>query len=176
MAKAKIKVVDREAAKQFVYSATFGTAGTIRAALADFYPMGLNPVQSAMAFNGLTQKLNDSHAGAESAKEAFDWTAETLKVLTEGKWTVRVPGEGGPRGGDFYKAVAEFKGITEAEAREKIAAMIEDLIAEDDKVTEKMGFARIKAAILKKYPQIQEIVNRLKAERIAKVETVEVEL
>ena len=179
MAKAKIKSVDREASKLHIYKAMFGDVGTVVMSAEDLFPevwVRLSDVQKALIFNGLTQKLNDSHAGAESQAEAFDWTQDTAEMLTAGKWTIRVPGEGGPRGGDFYRAVAEFKGITEAEAREKIADMIDNLMAEDEKITEKMGFARIKAAILKKYPAVQETINRMKQEKNQKVKTIDVDL
>jgi hypothetical protein len=176
MAKAKIKTVDRTALKSGVYKALFGSAGEVAVSADKFFPgfADMTDVQRGIIVNGLTQKLNDSHAGAESADEAFKWTTETLTMLEDGKWTVRVPGEGGPRGGDFYKAIAEFRGISESDARDKVAALVDDLVS--DEVSEKSAFAKVRTAILKKYPAVQEIINRMKAEKLDKADTVEVNL
>lgn len=176
MAKAKIKTVDRNALKAGTYKAVFGDAGAVEVNASAFFPSfgEMSDVQKGLIINGMTQKLNDSHAGAKSADEAHKWTAETLQMLTDGKWTVRVPGEGGPRGGEFYKAVAEFRSISEAEARDKIAALVEDLVDED--TTEKSAYAKVRTAILKKYPAIQDILNRMKAEKLDSTDTVEVSL
>lgn len=176
MAKAKIKTVDRGALKAGTYLATFGDSGKVEVHASAFFPgfETMTDVQRGLIVNGMTQKLNDSHAGAKSSDEAYKWTAETFQMLTDGKWTVRVPGEGGPRGGEFYKAVAEFRSITEAEARDKIAALVEDLVDED--TTEKAAYAKVRTAILKKYPAIQDILNRMKAEKLADADTVEVNL
>lgn len=180
MAKAKIKTVDRTLAKSGIYQAVFGDAGTIRADARDFFPgfEEFNEVQRGFIFNGLTQKLNDSHAGAKSAEEAYKDTAAVLAVLKpaegEGKWSTRIPGEGGMTGGSFAVAYAEFKGITVEAAREMIAAAVEDNLTED--TTEKAVYAQVRASVLKKYPQVQEIINRLKAEANAKKETIETNL
>ena len=173
--KAKIKVVDRAMAKKQIYSAMFNEKQIAVPAAAFFADWeGFNEVQKGLIFNGLTQKLNDSHAGAESSAEAYEWTSDVLANLQAGKWSVRVPGEGGPRGGNFYRAIAEWKGITEEQARDIIAEKVLDYV--DDDTTEKKAFAMVKAAILKKYPQVQEILNRMQAEKIEKTSTVEVDL
>ena len=177
MAKAKIKTVDRALAKSGTYSAQFGEVGKVEAAAADFFPgnwEGFNEVQKGLIFNGLTQKLNDSHAGAKSSEEAHKDTLATLKVLSEGKWSTRIPGEGGVTGGSFAVAYAEFKGITVESAREMIAAAVEDNLTED--TTEKAVYAQVRASVLKKYPQVQDIINRLRAESNAKKETIETNL
>lgn len=177
MAKAKIKTVDRSLAKSGIYSAQFGEAGTLKAAAADFFGgawEGFNEVQKGLIFNGLTQKLNDSHAGAKTPEEALKDTQAVLKVLSEGKWSTRIPGEGGVTGGSFAVAYAEFKGISVEQAREVIAAAVEDNMGEDD--TEKAVYAKVRASVLKKYPQVQDILNRLRAEANAKKETIETNL
>lgn len=181
--KASIKKVDREAAKAYTYAAIFGgnPEMAIRVNAADLVPgfMELPPVAKGLVFNGLTQKLNDSHAGADGdAKKAYEWTYETLTALREGKWTTRVPGEGGPRGGSLYAAIAEFRQITEDEARDRVAAQVAKIMDEagEDELTEKAAFARVKTAILKKYPEVKEILDRMAAEKIEKTTTVEVDL
>lgn len=180
MAKAKIKAVDRSAAKQGIYLAQFGEVGTIKADARDFFPAfdELSEVQRGFIFNGLTQKLNDSHAGAKSPEEAYKDTAAVLSVLKpaegEGKWSTRIPGEGGITGGSFAVAYAEFKGITVEAAREMIAAAVEDNLTED--TTEKAVYAQVRASVLKKYPAVQDIINRLKSEANAKKETIETNL
>jgi hypothetical protein len=181
MAKAKIKTVDRALAKSGIYSADFANGGKVQAHAADFFPGswdGFNEVQKGLIFNGLTQKLNDSHAGAKSGEEAYKDTAAVLAVLKpaegEGKWSTRIPGEGGVTGGSFAVAYAEFKGITVEAAREMIAAAVEDNM--DENTTEKAVYAQVRASVLKKYPEVQDIINRLKAEQNAKKETIETNL
>lgn len=170
--KAKIKTMNRELAKAGVYSATFGEAGTVevdaRVAFPSFDEM--TEVQRGLVFNGLTQKLNDSHAGAADSAEAYRWTKETADTLFPadgaGKWTVRIPGEGGGSGGNFAVAYAEFRGITVEEAREKIKAVVDANLTEGK--TEKQVYAAVKAGVLKKHPQVQDIINRLNSEAAAK--------
>ena len=179
--KAKVKVVNRDAAKAHIWAAAFANnAGEISAAAADFFDADLwasfDPVQKGLVFNGLTQKLNDSHAGAETPMEAYQWTKETLEHLRDGKWSVRVAGEGGPKGSAFYKAIAEFRGITEEAAKERIAGLVETTMEENDDMTDRKAYAAVKASILKKYPKVQEILNRMAQERIEKQDTVAVDL
>jgi hypothetical protein len=182
MAKAKIKTVDRALAKTGTYSAEFPNAGKVEVSAASFFAgmwEGFNEVQKGLIFNGLTQKLNDSHAGAKTPEEAMKDTAAVLAVLqpadgTPGKWSTRIPGEGGMTGGSFAVAYAEFKGITVEEARAMIAAAVEDNLTED--TTEKAVYAQVRASVLKKYPQVQDIINRLKSEANAKKDTIETNL
>lgn len=175
MAKAKVKTVDRAQLKNGVYAALFGDQ-PIKADVRSFFPDfdGFNEVQRGLVVNGLTQKLNDSHAGAANPAEAYANTAETFKTLVDGKWSTRVPGEGGVTGGSFAVAYAEFKGVTVEEAREKIAAAVEDNMTED--TTEKAVYAQVRASVLKKYPQVQDIINRMKAEAVAKRDTIDTNL
>lgn len=176
MAKAKIKTVDRAQLKNGIYAAVFSDKGDIQADARAFFPDfdGFNEVQKGLIVNGLSQKLNDSHAGAKTPDEALSWTKDTLKTLTEGKWSTRVPGEGGPTGGSFAVAYAEFKGITVEQAREMIAAAVEANMDED--TTEKAVYAQVRASVLKKYPEVQNIINRMKAEAVAKRDTIETDL
>ena len=173
--KAKVKTVDRAALKTGTYAADFGV-GAVALSADKFFPnfAELSEVQKGLIINGLSQKLNDSHAGAESPKQALDWTQETIDTLLAGKWSTRVPGEGGPKGGDFAKAYAEFKGITLEDARDKIAAQVEKYVDED--TTEKAAYAQVRAAVLKKYPAVQDIINRMKSEAAAAKDTVDVDL
>lgn len=172
--KAKIKTMNRELAKTGIYSATFGEAGTVQVDARTAFPAfdELSEVQKGLVFNGLTQKLNDSHAGAADSAEAYKWTKETADALFPaegaGKWTVRIPGEGGGSGGNFAVAYAEFKGITVEDAREKIKAVVDSNMAEGK--TEKQVYAAVKASVLKKYPAVQDIINRLNSEAAAKKE------
>lgn len=174
--KAKVKTVDRAQLKNGVYAATFNDAGSVTASAAQFFPdfSGFNEVQKGLIVNGLSQKLNDSHAGAESAEQALDWTKQTLETLVAGKWSTRVPGEGGPKGGEFARAYAEFKSLTVEQARDAIADAVEKNTDED--TTEKAAYAQVKAATLKKYPAIGDIIARYKAESASKRDTIEVDL
>lgn len=88
-----------------------------------------------LALHGLSQKGGDSYAGAKSAVDDGDATSveayarecvgDVIQTLIAGKWSERAAGTGAPRLTVLVEAYMRRKGLTEAEARERIGQLDE---------------------------------------------------
>jgi hypothetical protein len=170
--KSSIKKVDRDALMQGIYRATFTTLGQIEY---DFNPLfpnlkELSEVQRGFIVYGVKQKLDDSMAGAADEKEAYEELASTIGALQQGKWTLRVAGEGGGEaGGLFARAYAEFKGVSLADAKAKIADVVKKNQEQNPKSSERSIVNGIRATYLQGKPEFAAIYQRMQQERATKV-------
>jgi hypothetical protein len=131
---------------------------------------------------GIKQKLDDSMAGCETIEEAVEEVQSTWEAIVAGNWTIRVAGEGA-EGGLFARAYAEGNGISLADAKAKIAALIEKNLAANQKlvegkkdakgnpieITERMVLNKIREAVLEKNAKVKQAYDTLKEKRAAKV-------
>lgn len=62
-------------------------------------------LKTRAAMHGVSQKVGDSYAGAESVDEAYDAANSTIEALKKGEWSTRVAGEGGVRGTMLVEAL-----------------------------------------------------------------------
>lgn len=87
------------------------------------------PVQNAgMAF-GIQTKLTNGLGGiikSDGPGEGLERMLTIFETLGNGEWSDRKPGEGGPRISLLVEAAVNLYGKSDAEMREKIAAMDED--------------------------------------------------
>lgn len=113
-----------------------------------------------LAIHGASQKIGDSYAGAKSATDGTgidpnEWSrsqAESvISQLYEGKWIVRVPGEGAVT--DLAVALSEVTGATMEEATDRLKDASKD---------EKKA--------LRAHPDIAAVLARIKRERAEKKE------
>lgn len=72
-------------------------------------------VSGRLMLHGLSQKVGDSYAGAESVDEAYESARETIEQLVAGTWTTRTAGE--PRIGLVVEALARVAGQTVEKAK-----------------------------------------------------------
>lgn len=121
MSKVCKKTVDT--AKQTVTFEFADGAGTLVLPLAELS----TDIQSHLALHGVSQKVGDSFAGAKDAAEAFGFAQETIKDLTEGKWTSRVASSG-PKISLLAEGVAQVMGIIIEDATTKIKALPEEKV------------------------------------------------
>ena len=92
-----------------------------------------NEIKTRLCLHGLSQKLGDSYAGAESVADAFAAATRVLKDLVEGNWkTAREGGTGGVRTTLLAEALARVASaqtgeeVTVEQAREVIEGMNDD--------------------------------------------------
>ncbi len=100
--------------------------------------------------HGVSQKVGDAYAGAESAEEALEAARSVVERLMAGEWRTTRQGSGKPRSTMLAEALSRLTGRDVAECQERIAAL-------DD--------AAVKA--LRKHPQIQAELAKIRAERLA---------
>lgn len=128
---------------------------------------------------GLKQKLDDSMAGAESVEEAIEEIQSTWAAIKAGNWTMRVAGEG-VEGGLFARAYAELNGIPLADAKAKIAGLVQKNLAkaqakeqekpeaERKEITERAIFNAIRLAALERTEGLAAKYEEIKAKRAKK--------
>lgn len=132
-----LKKVDAERMAQGVYSAIFSDGTEFSADLRTICPTyeQLPEMAQRTLCYGLKQKLDDSMAGVETVEEAVEEVQSTWQAIVEGHWTIRIPGEG-VEGGLFARAYAQRHDVSLADAKAKIAAMVEkNLNANRDRLT-----------------------------------------
>lgn len=169
--KASIKKVDRELLVKGIYQATFASGKVVAYDFNPLFPnLGeLSDVQRGFIVYGVKQKLDDSMAGAADEKEAVEELESTIGALQQGKWTLRVAGEGGGEaGGLFARAYAEHKGLSLADAKAKIADVVKKNSAANPKASERSVVNGIRASYLAGNEQFAAIYQRMQQERQTK--------
>jgi len=78
-------------------------------------------VTRRLALHGLSQKIGDSYAGAESVEDAYEVASEVAVMLRDGKWTERTAGE--PRTSALSEALAKVAGQTIEASKAVVDAM-----------------------------------------------------
>lgn len=167
-----IKKVDRDALANGVYKAVFASGKTVEYNFGALFPnLGeVSEVQRGFIVYGVKQKLDDSMAGAADEKEAIEELESTIAALNQGKWTLRVAGEGGgAEGGLFARAYAEVKGMSLADAKAKIADVVKKNQADNPKASERAILNGIRATYLQSNQQFKDVYTRMQNERAAKV-------
>ncbi len=100
--------------------------------------------------HGLSQKLGDAAAGAESTEDAFEAVIEVAKQISAGKWNKAREGGGGSAKGasDLVIALAEVLGKEKETVRNLLANM-----------------SAAEKAMLRKVPDVLAAIERIKAAR-----------
>lgn len=180
-----IKKVDAELKLAGVYKATFVSGAVVQFDIrsithppefAGFDFDKLPPIIQRLAVHGMTQKLDDSAAG-EDEPEAIEEIGATAEMLAKGEWTSRVAGDG-IEGGIFARAWMQVKGVSLADAKAAIGALVasnhaanvEALKAagntkEAEKLTEKQVFVAIRKAALARNPELAAAYKALQDKR-----------
>lgn len=83
-------------------------------------------IKLQLALHGLSQKVGDSYASAESVDDAVKAAKRVVEDLTAGNWSVRKAGEGAPRTTLLAEALARIANRTLEEAVEVIEELSED--------------------------------------------------
>lgn len=139
-------------------------AGNIRFDFANGESIVVNPaeydsaIQKQGLLHGISQKIGDSYASAETAEEAYAAAKAVVAGLIEGKWTTRTVGESS--GGSVTMLVEALYRVTKSDGRSMEACA--ELIGE-------MDDAQVEG--LKKLPPIAAALDSIRAERaLAKAE------
>lgn len=82
-------------------------------------------IRTQLALHGLSQKLGDSYAGAESLEAARGSVTGTLQQLVNGTWTQRSSG-GGSKTSDLAEAVAQLKNAPVEDVAAKLAQLSDE--------------------------------------------------
>lgn len=99
--------------------------------------------------HGLSQKLGDAAAGAESTEDAFEAVIEVAKQISAGKWNKAREGGGSAKGAsDLVIALAEVLGKEKETVRNLLANM-----------------SAAEKAMLRKVPDVLATIVRIKAAR-----------
>lgn len=99
--------------------------------------------------HGLSQKLGDAAAGAESTEDAFEAVIEVAKQISAGKWNKAREGGGSAKGAsDLVIALAEVLGKEKETVRNLLANM-----------------SAAEKAMLRKVPDVLAAIERIKAAR-----------
>lgn len=99
--------------------------------------------------HGLSQKLGDAAAGAESTEDAFEAVIEVAKQISAGKWNKAREGGGSAKGAsDLVIALAEVLGKEKETVRNLLANM-----------------SAAEKAMLRKVPDVLAVIQRIKAAR-----------
>ena len=109
---------------------TFANDAIVAIALGDLP----DSIKSQLAMHGLSQKVGDSYAGAETIDKAVACAAKVVEDLKAGNWTMRVAGSG-PRITLLIEAIARIAGKTIEETSE----VINELDDEQKKALRKAG-------------------------------------
>lgn len=86
-------------------------------------------VLKRLALHGLSQKLGDAYAGAESVDDAYEAAADVYETLKGGKWTERTAGE--PRTSSLVEAL--FRVMDGAQELDACKAVVENMDDEQRK-------------------------------------------
>lgn len=107
-------------------------------------------VQDQLMMHGLSQKVGDSYASAETVEDAIEAAEDVFHNLVSGQWNAK----GGGTGGILAEALAAAQGVSLEEAKAVVLAL-------DDKAkTELRKHPAIKLAIAK--------IQLARAERLTK--------
>lgn len=109
----------------------------------DFTP----EIQRQLMIHGLSQKLGDSYAGEDADKCHAIFTG-TLKSLTDGTWSSRSGGGGGPRISQLAEAFSRAVGQPVEACVSKLAEMTDD-----------------QKAAVRKHPQVVSALAEIKLEK-----------
>lgn len=109
---------------------------------------------SRLAMHGLSAKMGDSYAGADTVSDARESAAKVLEELSAGNWTTRVAGAGGPRVTQLAEALVRVAGargkeLTLEQAVEALGGMPDE---------QKKG--------LRKSPEIKQALAEIKIEKL----------
>lgn len=83
-------------------------------------------IQAHLMLHGLSQKLGDSYAGAESPEEAAKFAGEVLADLEAGKWSTRTAS---PRTSIMAEAISRIRKMPVEQAAEIISNLDEEQVA-----------------------------------------------
>lgn len=108
-------------------------------------------IKTQLAMHGLSQKVGDSYASAETVEDAVSAATRVAEDLKAGNWSVRRAGEGSPRTTLLAEALARLAGRSIEEAME----VLNDLSEEDQKK-------------LRQDPGVKKVMAEIKLERAAK--------
>lgn len=122
---------------------SFADGETITASLSGFS----DDILTRLALHGLSQKMGDSYAGAESVIEARTLAQSVLDNLRNGLWAVKAT-----RGGKIVEAIVRATGQNFETVLTKWAGM-------DDK----------EKAAIRKHPDVKKALAEIEAERAAKL-------
>lgn len=112
-------------------------------------------VRNIATLHGVSQKVGDSYAGAETVDEAYEAATDVVKNLQEGNWRVRAEGGVGGAARATMLVEALFR-ATAAEGNPKTMDECEELIA-DMSDEQRKG--------LRNMPQIKAHLDKIAAER-----------
>lgn len=175
--KQSIKKVSKEQMAAGVYEATFTSGKVVSFDAKELLTKNgvefgsLDDVTRGFFVYGVKQKLDDSMAGAADEQEAIEELESTIEAIRNGKWTLRVAGEGAAEaGGIFARAFAESRGVSLADAKAQIAAVVQKNAAkpENKDASERAILSAIRAALLKSDAKFAEVYNRMQVEKQAK--------
>lgn len=172
--RASIKKVSREQLLAGVYHAEFTNGKVVSFDFTSLFPgyAELAEVPKGFIAYGVKQKLDDSMAGAADIGEAIEELESTIEALNKGKWTLRVAGEGaGEAGGLFARALAEARGISLADAKSRIAAVVTKNQEANKDASERALVNAMRAQMLQSDSGFAAIYNRMQAERNAKAKS-----
>jgi len=112
-------------------------------------------IKERLACHGLSQKLGDSYAGAETIEAAIAAARRVLAELLAGNWTAaRAAGEGGPRLTLLVEALAR---VASAETGTEVTIEMSTEVIEDMDDDEKKA--------VRGNPAVQVAINEIKLER-----------
>ena len=92
-----------------------------------------------LAMHGLSQKIGDSYAGADSIDEASTAAGRVAEDLKAGNWSVRVAGSGAPRVTLLAEALAKLTNNSMEDSLEAVNELNDDqkkALRKDDRVKE----------------------------------------
>ena len=176
--KRAIKKVSAEALLKGTYEATFADGTVVRFGLEDVKEDARESIRERFFQYGLKQKLDDAMAGASDVQEAIEELGSTIDAIKAGNWTVRVAGEG-VEGGLFARAWSERHGVSLADAKAKIGALVERNVAKnraanpgkEETITERAVFNQIRLAALDRDADLKAIYDALKEKKAKKKST-----
>lgn len=99
----------------------FADGSTLAANVADLP----DDIKDHLIIHGLSQKIGDSYSG-EDAENCFTIADTVYKALTEGKWSTRTGGSGGPRISQLAEALSRATGQDVADCVALIADMSDE--------------------------------------------------
>lgn len=180
-----VKKINGEKLAAGIYEASFTNGTVVTVDSAEFS----DEVKHKLFLYGLKQKLDDAMAldAGSPVEDYIDELTSTVEALKKGQWTMRVAGEG-VEGGLFARAYAQRHGLSLADAKGKISALVErnlkanqEAYAGDakvlEKITERSIFNRLRDAAIERDAELKRVYQELKDKRAAKkAESAEMEI
>lgn len=169
--KQSLKKVSKDKLAAGVYEAVYTNGKTVSFDFGALYPdfATMPEVPKNGVIYGWKQKLDDSIAGCADADEAVEEQESTVEALKGGKWTTRVPGEGGEAGGLFARALAKARNISLADAKSKLAEAVKKNQVATPDASERSIVNAIRTTVLGADPAVAQAYADLQKERAAKL-------